>query len=78
VAAAQRRGHPSFDLAVALPATAGGTAAGLMALLDRADELADRGLLLTLPAPSATREPRHRLRNQILAQLQPPDTDHDT
>jgi len=77
-AAAQRRGHPTFDLAVALPATAGGAAAGLMALLDRADELADRGLLLTLPAPPAIRELRHRLRDQIVAQLQPPATDHDT
>ena len=75
--AAQRRGHPTFDLAVALPATAGGAAVELMALLDHADELADRGLLLTLPAPPAIRELRHRLRDQVVAQLQPPATDHD-
>lgn len=77
-AAAQRRSHPTFDLAVALPAAAGGAAAELMALLDRADELADRGLLLTLPSSPAIRELRHRLRDQIVAQLQPPATDHDT
>jgi len=49
-----------------------------MALLDCAGDVADRGLLLTLPAAPASRELRHRLRDQIAAQLQPPDTDHDT
>lgn len=66
-AAAQHHHHPAFDLTVALPATAGGAAAGLIALLDRADELADQGRLLTLAAPPAIRELRHQLRDQIVS-----------
>lgn len=68
-AAAQRRHHSTFDLTLSLPAAAGGSAISLIALLDRADDLAERGLLLTLPASPAIRDLRHRLRDQIVAQL---------
>lgn len=70
VAAAQDLDKPTFDLAVVLPRAAGGAATELMALLDRADELAAQGLLLTIPAPGPVRELRHRLRDQVVAQLE--------